>query len=154
MTSFRWYLRDFAEVKWWTGTDSNNELWLVVFKLNMQTILNPDFHLYRIVTVRGHSERMYPDILLLSHICHSARNRYTYKISENRTEAWMKGEIKARWPQLHVDTLVTLELLLDVLEVEIKRLGLPHLPWRSEFLRKWQKFMMVASVVEQLWNGE
>ena len=57
----------------------------------------------------------------------------------------------ARSPEFHVDALVTLILLLDVLEVKVERLRLAHLSRCSEFLRQGQKLMMVPSIVEELY---
>ena len=45
--------------------------------------------------------------------------------------------------------MVTLVLLLDVLELEIKRLRTPHLPRRGEFLHEGQELVVVPPVVEE-----
>lgn len=50
-----------------------NALGLVVLKLDMQTVLNPNFHLDRIVRIRRHPVGMYPEVFLFDYVCHSAR---------------------------------------------------------------------------------
>ena len=51
-------------------------------------------------------------------------------------------------PELDVDALVALVLLLDVLEAEVERLGLPELAWARELLGKRQELVVVVAVVE------
>jgi len=53
-------------------------------------------------------------------------------------------------PEFHIDPLVALVLLLDVLEVKVECLRLTHVPWCSELLRQRQKLVVVSSVVEEL----
>ena len=72
----------------------------------MQAILDTDIHLDGVIRLRGHAIRVNPEILLADHVSHSPGNRYTNEIS-----------------QLHVDSIVGLVLLFDVLEVEREGLG-------------------------------
>lgn len=94
-------------------------LGLVVFELDMQAILDADFHLDRVVAIWRHTERVYPDVALFDDVCYSPRYSHAYKV-----------------PELDVDALVTLVLLLDVLEKEVECLRLSHLPRRRELLRE------------------
>jgi hypothetical protein len=47
-------------------------LGFIVLKLDMQTILNPYFHLDSHIRIWWHPETMHPDILLLDHIAQSS----------------------------------------------------------------------------------
>ena len=53
-------------------------------------------------------------------------------------------------PQLDIDSLVALILLLDVLEQKVERLGLAQLARRRELLRKRKKLLVMAPIIEQL----
>jgi hypothetical protein len=46
----------------------------------MQTVLDANFHLDRIVTIGRHAERMHPNIFLLRDVGHSPRNRHTNEV--------------------------------------------------------------------------
>ncbi len=62
----------------------------------------------------------------------------------------MGAALRGGAPELDVDAMVALELLLHILEQKVERLCLPHLPRRSQLLREGQEFMVVAAVVEEL----
>ena len=47
-----------------------NALGLVVLELDVQTVFNADLHLDGVVTVRRHTIRMYPEVLLLRDVCY------------------------------------------------------------------------------------
>ena len=49
---------------------AEDALGLVVLELDVQTILDADLHLDGVVTVRRHTVRMYPKILLLRDVCY------------------------------------------------------------------------------------
>ena len=49
---------------------TEDALGLVVLELDVQTILNANLHLDGVVTVRRHTVRMYPEVLLLRHVCY------------------------------------------------------------------------------------
>lgn len=48
---------------------------------------------------------------------------------------YLYGDWKGHLPQFNIDTLVALELFLDILEVKVECLGLPHLPRSRKLLR-------------------
>jgi hypothetical protein len=56
-------------------------LGFVVFKLDVQTVLDPDFHLDGHIRIWWHSETMDPDVLLLNHVAQSPVNRTSQKVS-------------------------------------------------------------------------
>lgn len=56
-------------------------------------------------------------------------------------------------PQLHIDALIALKLLFDVLEVEVEGLGLAHLCGGGELLGEGEELVVVAAVVEELCVG-
>lgn len=41
----------------------------------METVFDPDLHLDTRIGIRGHSVRMYPNLLLLDHFAHTSRQR-------------------------------------------------------------------------------
>lgn len=110
----------------------------------MKAVLDTNFHLDGIVTVWRHAERMDPDVLLLHHIRHAPRDSNPHKVPADRVrinESQIPRSIEKTSrtiysPQFDIDSLVALELLLHVLEVEVERLRLTHLPWGCEFLRE------------------
>jgi len=61
----------------------------------------------------------------------------------------VRHDVEPCLPEFHVDALVAFVLLLYVLEQEVERLCLPHLPWCGNLLGEGQKFMMVTPVVEE-----
>lgn len=56
-------------------------------------------------------------------------------------------------PQLDVDAVVALVLLLDVLELKVERLRRAHLARGRELLHERQELVVVAAVVEELCRG-
>lgn len=64
----------------------------------------------------------------------------------------MRPMTPTRAPQLDVDTLVRLVLFLNVSEVKVVRLRRLELSRRCQFVRKRKEFVVVASVVEELWR--
>ncbi len=52
----------------------------VVLEFDVQTILDADLHLDRVVAVWWHAERVHPDIPFLHHICHAPRYRYADEV--------------------------------------------------------------------------
>jgi len=60
-------------------------LGFIVFKLDMQTILNADFHLDRVIAIGGHTVRVDPEVFLFGYVCYAAGNGYADKISGDRS---------------------------------------------------------------------
>jgi hypothetical protein len=56
-------------------------------------------------------------------------------------------------PQLDVDAVVALILLLDILELEIERLSRPQLAGVGQLLHEREELVVVAAVVEELCSG-
>jgi hypothetical protein len=54
-------------------------------------------------------------------------------------------------PKLDIDTGIALVLLLDILEREIKGLGLAHLAGACQLLRQRDELVVVSAVVEEFW---
>jgi hypothetical protein len=108
-----------------------NLLCFIILKLDMQTILNPDLHLYRHIRIRRHPITMNPNLPLLDDIAHPARNRHAKKV-----------------PKLDVDPGVGFILLFHILEEEREGLGLPHFTGRGEFLREGEEFVVFAAAGE------
>lgn len=70
---------------------------------------------------------------------HKRRNQEDVRRSGPGRWKEVRGELEVEIrdkPQLDVDPLVALVLLLYVLEVEVEGLSLTHLSWGGEFLRK------------------
>lgn len=106
----------------------------------MKTIFNTDLHLDRIIHFNGHSVRVYPHVSFTDYVCQATSNSNTDKVSELYThlgnESCGNQEYPASsLPQLHIDTVITFILLLDILELELKSCILTQLAWSSEFLR-------------------
>ena len=60
-----------------------------IFKLDVQTVFNPDIHLDRAVVLRRHTIGIDPEILLAHDVGHSSGDRHADEI-----------------PQLHIDAVV------------------------------------------------
>ena len=61
-------------------TRQRSLLRFVVFEFDVQTILNANLHLDRVVAVWWHAERVHPDVLFLHYICHAPRYRYADEV--------------------------------------------------------------------------
>lgn len=117
---------------------SNNDvlemvLALAVFKLNVQTILNPNIHLDDTVCLRRHAIAVDPEILLTNNIRHAPRDGDADEIA-----------------QPDVDARVRLILLLDVLEQERERVRVLQLARGRELRLQRQELVVHAAVVEHL----
>ena len=55
-------------------------LGFVVFEFDVQTILDADLHLDRVVAIWRHAERVHPDVFFLHYICHAPRYRYADEV--------------------------------------------------------------------------
>ena len=77
--------------------------------------------------------------------------KYLEWMSEWRNYEYARPQDASRKyaPQLDINALVALKLLLDILEEEIKGLSLTHLSWCCQFLRKRQELVMVPAIVEE-----
>lgn len=51
-------------------------------------------------------------------------------------------------PKLDIDSLITLELLLHILECKVECLGLSHFTRSSQLLREGEEFMVIPSIIE------
>ena len=106
---------------------------LGVLKLDVQAVLNADVHLDAVVRVGRDAVAVDPDVLLANHVGHASRDCHPHEV-----------------PQLHINAVVRLVLLLYVLEVEIERLRVLQLARRCELLHQRKEFVVVASVEEHL----
>lgn len=104
---------------------------LAVLKLDVQAVLYADVHLDAAVHLGGDPVAVDPDVLFANHVGHAAGDGDAHKV-----------------PQLDVDAVVRLVLLLDVLEVEVVRLRVLQLPRGGELLVQGEEFVVVASVEE------
>lgn len=130
MTSLRWYLLGggISGVAGKKGRRRRDVLCFIILKLDMQTILNPDLHLYRHIRIGRHPITMNPNLPLLDDIAHPTGNRHAQKV-----------------PKLDVDPGVGFVLFFHVLEEEREGLGLAHFTGCGEFLREGEEFVVFAA---------
>lgn len=90
---------------------------LAVLELDVQAVLDTDVHLDAAVHLRRDAVAVDPHVLLADDVGHAPRHGDAHEV-----------------PQLHVDPVVRLVLLLDVLEVEVEGLGVLQLAGRGQLL--------------------
>lgn len=151
---------------------------LVVLKLDMQTVLDADLHLDRVVAVRGHHVRVHPDVLLFDHVSQSTQYCHAHKVSTRRKRyarlvfhgpcfclihvaftlisfgklsnpVNLSRSFSLSLPQLDVDAMVALILLLNVLELKVEIGRVSEFAWHSQLLLDRPELVMVSTVVEQ-----
>ena len=125
----------------------------VVFEFDVQTILNANLHLDRVVAVWWHAERVHPDVFLLHYVCHAPRYRYADEVPSAVVRNTRPRNSQSYKPQLNVDAQVALILLLNVFEHKVERLCLSQFSGGSDFLRERKKFLVVTTVVKQFCNN-
>lgn len=106
---------------------------LAVLELDVQAVLDADVHLDAAVHLGRDAVAVDPHVLLADDVGHAPRHRHPHEV-----------------PQLHVDPVVRLVLLLHVLEVEVERLRVLQLPRRRQLLVQRQELVVVAPVEEHL----
>lgn len=106
---------------------------LAVLEFNVQTVLDTDIHLNAAVHLGRDAVAINPNVLFANDIGHAAGDGDAHKV-----------------PQLDIDAVVRLVLLLDVFEVEVKGLRVLQFPGSGEFLVEREEFVVVAAVEEHL----
>lgn len=90
---------------------------LAVLELDVEAVLDADVHLDGAVGLGGDAVAVDPEVLLADDVGHAAGDGDADEV-----------------PQLHVDAVVRLVLLLHVLEVEVERLRVLQLARRRQLL--------------------
>jgi hypothetical protein len=108
---------------------------LGILKLDVQAVFDSHVHLDGAVGFRRYPVGVDPNVLLPDDIGHSSRHCDPDEIS-----------------QLDVDAIVRLVLLLDILEVEIKCLGVLQISGSGELLAEREELIVVASIKEHFWT--
>ena len=90
---------------------------LAVLELYVQAVLDADVHLNAAIHLGGDAIAVHPHVLFADDVGHAPCHRHPHKV-----------------PQLHVDAIVRLVLLLNVLEVEVEGLWMLQLARRRELL--------------------
>ena len=106
---------------------------LAVLKLDMQAVLNTHIHLDATVDLWRDTVRVYPDVLFANDVLDAARDCGTNEVA-----------------QLHVDAVVGLVLLFDVLEVEGEGLRVLEVARRGELGVEGEELVVVSTVEEHL----
>lgn len=81
-----------------------------VLELDMKAVFDAHVHLDGTVGLRRHAVRIHPEVLLADDVGHAPRDGHPHEV-----------------PQFHIDTVVGLVLLLDVLEVKWEGLWVKQL---------------------------
>lgn len=102
----------------------------------MQTILDANVHLDGAVRLGGYAVRVHPQIFFPRNILHAPGHSDAYEVTE-----------------LHIDAVVRLVLLLDVLKVEIECLGVLQLAGCRKLLAEGEELVVVSPVEEHLCDG-
>ncbi len=83
------------------------------------------------------------------------RRKYLLRLKIRVCKNWgqlishhLERRIFSDLPQLHIDPTVTLILLFNILEIEIKGLSLTHFSGSGEFLREGKEFVVIAAESE------
>lgn len=111
-------------------------LGLGVLELDMQAILDADIHLDRAIGLGRHAIRVDPEILLADYVGHAPGDGDADEVA-----------------QLHVDAVVGLVLLLDILEVEGEGLRVLQFAGGGELLDEGEEFIVASAVVVHLYRG-
>ena len=64
--------------------EHGDSLRLVILEFDVQAVLDPDFHLDRVIAIWRHSERVHPYVGFLRDIRYSSRDRHSHEVSSEQ----------------------------------------------------------------------